>query len=247
MARSANKVTFIFLVAFAITIPCLEAGIAEFDDFLKAQASEAQVIALKSYQPDPINVTAEFNIHVHRALMEEENDTRRELKQKYHGPCMATNPIDSCWRCRKHWAQDRFRYGVLQREPLWIIFARSMVIKLKFELLISSDKTIDGRGMIIQIKDGAGLAMQETGSSRPTTTLQRKSHRHYASPDVWSKWQWKSENDLFINGATFLQSGAPLGKLPFNKGLMMKPRPGAEASRLTRFAGTLNCKLGKPC
>lgn len=52
------------------------------------------------------------------------------------------------------------RYGVLQREPLWIIFARSMVIKLKFELLISSDKTIDGRGMIIQIKDGAGLAMQ---------------------------------------------------------------------------------------
>lgn len=44
-----------------------------------------------------------------RALMEEENDTRRELKQKYHGPCMATNPIDSCWRCRKHWAQDRFR------------------------------------------------------------------------------------------------------------------------------------------
>ncbi|KAH1234855.1 putative pectate lyase 3 [Glycine max] len=196
MARSANKVTFIFLVAFAITIPCLEAGIAEFDDFLKAQASEAQVIALKSYQPDPINVTAEFNIHVHRALMEEENDTRRELKQKYHGPCMATNPIDSCWRCRKHWAQDRFR---------------------------------------------------ETGSSRPTTTLQRKSHRHYASPEVWSKWQWKSENDLFINGATFLQSGAPLGKLPFNKGLMMKPRPGAEASRLTRFAGTLNCKLGKPC
>lgn len=66
MAGSASKVTFIFLVAFAITIPCLEAGIAEFDDFLKAQASEAQVIALKSYQPDPINVTAEFNIHVHR-------------------------------------------------------------------------------------------------------------------------------------------------------------------------------------
>lgn len=66
MARSANKVTFIFLVAFAITIPCLEAGIAEFDDFLKAQADEAHEIALRSYEPDPINVTAEFNIHVHR-------------------------------------------------------------------------------------------------------------------------------------------------------------------------------------
>lgn len=66
MAGSASKVTFIFLVAFAITIPCLEAGIAEFDDFLKAQADEAHEIALRSYEPDPINVTAEFNIHVHR-------------------------------------------------------------------------------------------------------------------------------------------------------------------------------------
>ncbi|KAG5008102.1 hypothetical protein JHK82_026035 [Glycine max] len=214
MARSANKVTFIFLVAFAITIPCLEAGIAEFDDFLKAQASEAQVIALKSYQPDPINVTAEFNIHVHRALMEEENDTRRELKQKYHGPCMATNPIDSCWRCRKHWAQDRFRYGVLRL----------------FQV------------MLFGASDTYAANLVRGSSENATMQI-----GHYASPEVWSKWQWKSENDLFINGATFLQSGAPLGKLPFNKGLMMKPRPGAEASRLTRFAGTLNCKLGKPC
>lgn len=98
------------------------------------------------------------------------------------------------------------------------------------------------------------------GSSEPTILSQGNrfiapnnnaakeiTHRDYAPPEEWSKWQWKSENDLFINGATFLQSGAPLGKLPFNKGLMMKPRPGAEASRLTRFAGTLNCKLGKPC
>lgn len=52
------------------------------------------------------------------------------------------------------------RYGVLQREPLWIIFAQSMVITLKFELLISSDKTIDGRGANVVIKGGAGLAMQ---------------------------------------------------------------------------------------
>lgn len=72
-------------------------------------------------------------------------------------------------------------------------------------------------------------------------------HRDYTTPDVWSKWQWRSENDLFMNGAKFIDSGSPIGKLPFNKGFLMKPRPGTMANRLTRFAGALNCKVGKPC
>lgn len=131
-----------------------------------------------------------------------ENSTRRGLGQKKigKGECEATNPIDSCWRCKKDWANDRFRlakcskgfgrratgglggriyvvtdnsdddmvnpkpgtlrWGVVQEGPLWITFARSMVITLKQELLISSDKTIDGRGANVQIKGGAGLTMQ---------------------------------------------------------------------------------------
>jgi len=35
-----------------------------------------------------------------------------------------------------------------------------MIIKLNYELLISSDKTIDGRGANVMIKDGSGLTMQ---------------------------------------------------------------------------------------
>ena len=69
MAGSACKVTFILLVTFAITIPCLEAGIAEFDDYLKAQAEVAHEIALESFVADPINVTTELNIHVHKYLL----------------------------------------------------------------------------------------------------------------------------------------------------------------------------------
>ena len=72
-------------------------------------------------------------------------------------------------------------------------------------------------------------------------------HRDYTTPDQWSKWQWSSENDLFMNGAKFVESGAPIGNLPINKGYLMKPRPGSQANRLTRFAGALNCVVGKPC
>lgn len=43
------------------------------------------------------------------------------------------------------------RYGVIRDEPLWIIFARDMVIRLKEELLMNSFKTIDGRGANVHI------------------------------------------------------------------------------------------------
>ncbi|KAL2330026.1 hypothetical protein Fmac_017607 [Flemingia macrophylla] len=60
MARGATKVTFlIFLVAFAITIPCLEAtGIAALDEYIEEQARRAREIALKSYVPNPFENNA---------------------------------------------------------------------------------------------------------------------------------------------------------------------------------------------
>ncbi|RVW68963.1 putative pectate lyase 5 [Vitis vinifera] len=48
------------------------------------------------------------------------------------------------------------RHAVIQDEPLWIIFKRDMVIKLKQELVMNSFKTIDGRGASVHI---AGRAM----------------------------------------------------------------------------------------
>ncbi|KAL1216405.1 putative pectate lyase 5 [Cardamine amara subsp. amara] len=52
------------------------------------------------------------------------------------------------------------RYAVIQDEPLWIVFARDMVIKLKEELIMNSFKTIDGRGANVHIAGGACITVQ---------------------------------------------------------------------------------------
>ncbi|KAF7840603.1 putative pectate lyase 2 [Senna tora] len=43
------------------------------------------------------------------------------------------------------------RYGVIQTQPLWIIFEKDMFIRLKNELIVNSYKTIDGRGAKVEI------------------------------------------------------------------------------------------------
>ncbi|KAJ9678525.1 hypothetical protein PVL29_020648 [Vitis rotundifolia] len=52
------------------------------------------------------------------------------------------------------------RYAVIQKEPLWIIFQRDMVIKLKEELIMNSFKTIDGRGASVHIVGGPCITIQ---------------------------------------------------------------------------------------
>ncbi|KAK9090249.1 hypothetical protein Sjap_023426 [Stephania japonica] len=52
------------------------------------------------------------------------------------------------------------RYAVIQDEPLWIIFKRDMVIKLKEELIMNSFKTIDGRGASVHIAGGPCITIQ---------------------------------------------------------------------------------------
>ncbi|OIS97870.1 PREDICTED: probable pectate lyase 5 [Nicotiana attenuata] len=52
------------------------------------------------------------------------------------------------------------RYGAIQNEPLWIIFGRDMVIKLKEELMLNSFKTIDGRGASVHIAGGPCITIQ---------------------------------------------------------------------------------------
>lgn len=52
------------------------------------------------------------------------------------------------------------RHAVIQKTPLWIIFSKSMKIRLQQELLMQSDKTIDGRGKHVTISGGAGISLQ---------------------------------------------------------------------------------------
>uniref|UniRef100_A0A0E0JXA7 Pectate lyase n=1 Tax=Oryza punctata TaxID=4537 RepID=A0A0E0JXA7_ORYPU len=187
----------VFLVAAA---GMSNANIAEFDEHWEKRREAAEAAAKEVYKPDPFNVTNELNHAVirHRGIL------RRELSgknSKYKGPCLATNPMDRCWRCRKDWATDRkrlarcamgfgrgatggvrgkiyivtdpsdgdaanprygtLRWGAMQAAPLWITFAKSMVIRLTQELLVASDKTIDGRGAQVHVaRGGAGITVQ---------------------------------------------------------------------------------------
>ncbi|KVH96126.1 AmbAllergen, partial [Cynara cardunculus var. scolymus] len=55
--------------------------------------------------------------------------------------------------------EGTLRWGVTRERPLWIIFERDMVINLIHELVITSDTTIDGRGVKVEICNGAGLSV----------------------------------------------------------------------------------------
>ncbi|RDX91519.1 putative pectate lyase 19, partial [Mucuna pruriens] len=50
-------------------------------------------------------------------------------------------------------------FVIVQQGLLWIIFKRSMIIELRQGLLISSNKTIEGLGANMQIKNSDGLTM----------------------------------------------------------------------------------------
>lgn len=56
--------------------------------------------------------------------------------------------------------QGTLRYGVTRLTPLWIYFAHNMLIILEKELIITSNKTIDGRGANVEIANGPCLTLQ---------------------------------------------------------------------------------------
>ncbi|WOK97020.1 pectate lyase-like [Canna indica] len=198
--ESRPKLLFLSLI-FLASAAFSGAHIAEYDEYWKTKAELARMHAQKAYNPNPESVTRHFNQAVLKVL--EKNDTRRGLRgQKKSGnePCMATNPIDRCWRCNQNWEHHRkrlarcvkgfgrkttggkdgdfyvvtdpsdsdvinpkmgtLRYGVTRDRPLWIVFASNMVIRLTQELIVSSNKTVDGRGVNVRIIGGASFMIQ---------------------------------------------------------------------------------------
>ncbi|KAL3819378.1 hypothetical protein ACJIZ3_005283 [Penstemon smallii] len=189
---------FLIFVVVIFTTKADHANFVEDRVWLKRK-EEADMAAHQAYQPNPMSVMDNLNNRVHKS-MDGSNSTRRGLKKRNNGACIATNPIDQCWRCQKNWARKRkklvdcvlgfgrhvtggkagkiyvvndssdndlvnpkpgtLRHAVIQSEPLWIIFAHSMVIRLSQELIMTSNKTIDGRGANVLIANGAGFTLQ---------------------------------------------------------------------------------------
>ncbi|WKA08369.1 hypothetical protein VitviT2T_026097 [Vitis vinifera] len=194
----AVNMRLVILIPFLVIVPAVTANIGDFDEVWQTRAEEARKAALQAYNPHPEKVTDNFNKKVHKSF-DSTNHTRRNLS-KFSGLCMATNPIDRCWRCRSDWASNRMkladcvlgfgqkttggkggkiyvvtdpsdndmvnpkpgtlRHAAIQEEPLWIIFAHSMAIRLNEELIMTSNKTIDARGANVHIANGAGLTLQ---------------------------------------------------------------------------------------
>lgn len=81
---------------------------------------------------------------------------RNAIGGKYGATYVVTDPSDNPQNPKP----GTLRYGVIQTKPLWIVFARSMVIKLKNELMVNSYKTIDGRGAKVEIAYGPCITIQ---------------------------------------------------------------------------------------
>ncbi|XP_019171857.1 PREDICTED: probable pectate lyase 16 [Ipomoea nil] len=75
---------------------------------------------------------------------------------KYGNTYVVTDPSDNPGNPKP----GTLRYGAIQSAPLWIMFAKDMVITLKNELMVNSHKTIDGRGATVEIANGPCITIQ---------------------------------------------------------------------------------------
>ncbi|MCD7446715.1 hypothetical protein HAX54_014486 [Datura stramonium] len=258
------------------------------------------------------------------------------------------------------------RYAVIQNEPLWIIFARDMVIRLKEELIMNSFKTIDGRGASVHIAGGPCITIQYVtniiihgihihdckqggnamvrsspqhygwrtvsdgdgvsifggshiwvdhcslsncmdglidaimgstaitisnnymthhdkvicrhgyfhvvnndythwemyaigGSANPTINSQgnrflapdikfsKEVTKHEDAPESeWKNWNWRTDGDLMLNGAFFIQSGAGASS-NYAKASSLSAKPSSLISSIVSGAGALSCRKGSRC
>ncbi|KAH6556830.1 hypothetical protein KP509_1Z152600 [Ceratopteris richardii] len=62
----------------------------------------------------------------------------------------------------------------------------------------------------------------------------------------WQTWDWRSEGDLFLNGAFFVPSGAGASS-NYGKAASIGPKSSSLVGVLTANAGALSCKAGSVC
>ncbi|KAF5467032.1 hypothetical protein F2P56_016900 [Juglans regia] len=91
------------------------------------------------------------------------------------------------------------RHAVIQEEPLWIVFAADMGIKLKHELIVNSYKTIDGRGVIVHIVGNGCITLQYVSN-----VIIHNVHIHHCKPSgnanirsspTHAGWRGRSDGD----------------------------------------------------
>ena len=70
-------------------------------------------------------------------------------------------------------------------------------------------------------------------------------YRVNTDKSVWKNWNWQSDKDLFVNGATFTEFGGPIDCIDTKD--MIEAQAGTAVTFLTRYAGPLKCRKGQGC
>lgn len=70
--------------------------------------------------------------------------------------------------------------------------------------------------------------------------------RDYAGEWQWKHWNWRSEGDLFLNGAFFTRSGSGLGA-SYARASSLAAKSSSLVGVITSNAGALNCRVGRRC
>ncbi|KAE8665285.1 putative pectate lyase 7 [Hibiscus syriacus] len=71
--------------------------------------------------------------------------------------------------------------------------------------------------------------------------------REFTKPEVWKFWDWRSEGDVLLNGAIFIQSGSPNAIKKFAPEKTVKFSSGHKVPLIVHYSGALTCCPGKPC
>lgn len=72
-------------------------------------------------------------------------------------------------------------------------------------------------------------------------------HRTNGLEPGWETWNWRSEGDLMMNGAFFVESGCPDWRAGIDPLDLILPAPATEVTTLTLFTGPLGCRKKRPC
>ncbi|KAH9768583.1 putative pectate lyase 19 [Citrus sinensis] len=135
-------------------------------------------------------------------------------------------------------AFNRFDKGLVQRMPC---------IRFGFAHVVNNDYNQWEMYAIGGLKGPTILSQGNRFFASDNKNAKEVTKRMDCSPEEGNGWIWRSEGDVFLNGAYFNASGDPKKQIKYELNDVIKPTPGTEVERITKFAGALVCKPGQPC
>lgn len=134
-------------------------------------------------------------------------------------------------------AFNHFGKGLVQRMPR---------VRLGFVHVVNNDYT---HWLMYAIGGSSHPTIISQGNrfiAPPNANAKEITKREYCPETEWRNWIWRSEGDLMMNGAFFIESGSNNYDQKLKESLVLA-QPGHMVTSITRYAGTLRCKKGFAC